>query len=359
MTIGIITGFSKKHSAGLEEFLLGLLAGLASVRTEGIDYVLYTSKESDLSGALKDRGIEGFRIVPIGFGKWWKYIGLLFAPRSDVYLWNGPTVSPLFFPRRSAVLVYDFAYRHYGARSLQNRFMDILSKFAFRRAKKVIAISQATADDVVHFFGISPKKIVVVYPGVKDLSNIIEEKVSTPPSGYFLFVGTLKERKNVLNLIRGFACIKGKVLQDLVIAGHTDFTSPYGKRIVEEIRKADIGTRVHFLGPVNENKLKYLYRHAIVFAFPSAFEGFGMPVIEAMGEGTAVLTSNVSSLPEAAGTAALLVDPFNSDAISEGLLRLARDPTLRMELIEKGKVRATAFSWLGSARAFLAILSRL
>jgi glycosyltransferase involved in cell wall biosynthesis len=117
--------------------------------------------------------------------------------------------------------------------------------------------------------------------------------------------------------------------------------------------------RVRFLGKVSEGTLKYLYQHALAFTFPSAFEGFGMPVVEAMMEGTPVLTSNVSSLPEAAGGAALLVDPFDPTAIGEGLLELVQNESLRQELRAKGFMSAERFSWEKSAKTLTKVLSAL
>lgn len=358
MTIGIITGFSAKHAAGLEEFLMNLLVGLDKASKPGITYRIYTRTGNGLQEALYRRGLGHIPVVAVSMGSLWKSVGLLFAPRSDAYLWNGPLL-PLRIPSRSAVLVYDFAYRHFGTPSMQLRFLDFFSKRSFRRAKKIITISHATRKELVLQYGVPAENVEVIYPGLKNFASVAEEPVDIPSQGYFLFVGTIKKRKNVLNLIRGFARIADRAPQHLLIAGRPNLSSSYGRSIEAFVKEKKLEDRIRFLGPVSEGALRYLYRHAFVFAFPSAFEGFGMPVVEAMSEGAPVLTSNVSSLPEAAGDAALLVNPFDSEAIGDGLLRLAEDADLRHDMIKKGFTNAGRFSWEASAKRFIEVLSAL
>lgn len=355
--IGIITGFSNKNSAGLEEFLLGLLEGFASVRAPNVQYRIYTSANNNLEEVLKKRGIEGFEVIPVGFGKWWKHIGLIFAPRSDAYLWNGPSVSPLFFPRHSFVLVYDFAYRYYEKSSLKTRVMDALAGLGFHRAEGVIAISHATANDVTKLFGTPREKLSVAWAGAKDLSTLAETPVEIPLH-YFLFVGTTKERKNLLSLVLGYIeAVQEGIPEQLLIAGRNDASSAYGKKIAAAIEQSGIPDRIRFLGHVNDSELVYLYRHSTAFTFPSSFEGFGMPVVEAQRLGVPVLTSNVSSLPEIAGDGALLVSPTDIADIAQGLVRLSKEPTLRAELIRKGRANEKRFSWAGCAKEVLRVLS--
>ncbi|HCR52241.1 TPA: hypothetical protein DIV48_01165 [Candidatus Kaiserbacteria bacterium] len=358
MTIGIVTGFSAAHAAGLEEFFLSLLAGLDKIRASGIECRIYTKAGNGLREELHRRGLAHFPTIAVPLGPLWKSVGLLLVPRSDVYLWNGPLM-PLWISRRSAILVYDFAYRHFGSPSMWTWFLDFFSRLSFRMARKIITISHATRQDLIQQYGVPAGKIEVIYPGRKEFSLIAEKPIDVPPRGYFLFVGTTKERKNVLNLIRGFANISARVPQDLVVAGRCDFSSLYGRNVAAFVAEKNLKNRIHFLGPISDEVLAFLYRNAIAFAFPSAFEGFGMPVVEAMSEGTPVLTSNVSSLPEAAGDAALLVDPFDPQAIGNALLRLARDPGLRQAMIEGGRKHAARFSWETSAKRFLDVLSAL
>lgn len=361
MTLGIVTGFSGKHAAGLEEFLFGLLKGLEQEQSKDVTYRVYTSKKAHFEEALSNQGITGFNVTALGFGAWWKQIGLFFAPRSDAYLFNGPLVPLLFAPRHSFVLVYDFAYAHSSPKTWKARMavllMDWLSGVGFRRAEKIICISEATKNDLLSRFKVSPDKCVVVYPGTKDFSQVTEEALPVPERGYLFFVGTAKERKNLLNLVRGFLlAIKRGVACDLVIGGRFDASSLYGQTITQEIARASAETRVRVLGRISDGQLLYLYKHAIAFVFPSRLEGFGMPVVEAMSLGVPVLTSTASSLPEAAGDAALLVDPEHVDHIANALERLTKDDTLRATLVEKGFAHAKTFSWNKTAKELLVVL---
>lgn len=362
MKIGIVTGFSLKHSAGLEQFLMGVLEGLEAVRPEGVEYLIYTSANSDIEKALVEHHLTSFRVIRLGFGSFWKQLGLFFAPRADAYLFNGPLVPIFFAPRRSYVITYDFAYKRERVLSLKERMhislMDFVSAIAFMRATRVIAISEATKREVMRLFKTSSEKIAVVYPGVKDLSMVAEKLVSDLPATYFLFVGTAKERKNLLNLVLGFIeAVKAyNIPEHLLIVGRNDPHSSYGVHIMEAIQNSGISNRIRFLGRIDEGELRYLYTHAMAFTFPSALEGFGMPVVEAMLLGTPVLTSNVSSLPEAAGDAALLVAPDDIVGIADALERLNSDPTLRAELIQKGYENAKRFSWRECAEGLLEVV---
>ncbi|MHB1769838.1 MAG: glycosyltransferase family 4 protein [Minisyncoccota bacterium] len=359
MTIGIVTGFSSRDAAGLETFLLEMLTALERVRPSGVEYVVYTSSGNDLDQALAARNLRAFRIIHIGFGRFWKYIGLWFAPRADHYIYNGPLAPPFLLPGPATVIVYDFAYKQNAHTSLPPRLnemiMDFLSRRVFHQAQNIVAISQTTARETTRLFGVLETRIQVIYAGYKDVSLIPEESIEIPKEGYFLFVGTVKERKNVLNLVRGYvhAVTKYGIKESLLIAGRYDRTSPYVKKIREVIDAANLSDRIFFLGSITDGQLHFLYRHALAFSFPSKLEGFGMPILEAMKCGTPVLTSTASSLPEVAGDAALLVNPDDPDAIGDGLERLSKDEKLRTELIQKGFIRAGMFSWDKSALSLL------
>ncbi len=361
MTIGIVTGFSLKDSAGLEQFLIGVLEGLQQVQQEGVEYVIYTGKNSDLDDVLVERRLTKFRVVKVGFGPLWKHLGLMFAPRADRYLFNGPLAPLLFMPHHSTVLVYDFAYRHERASNIRSRLrhwaMDLLTILSCKRASRVMAISEATKRETAAVCGIPESKISVVYPGYKDLSTWDTRAVDVPDR-YFLFVGTAKARKNLLNLVRGYieAVRTHGIAEHLLVAGRIDARSAYGYQIFATIREAQMEDRIRILGRIDDGELRYLYEHAVAFTFPSALEGFGMPVVEAMKLGTPVLTSSVSSLPEAAGDAALLVAPDDIRGMAAALSRLSRDPSLRSELVRKGHDNTKRFSWQLCAKGILAVV---
>lgn len=353
MNIGFVTTYSAKHPAGLERCTLDLLKAVLAEDKEN-QYLVYTKKGSGLAQLLS--GYSNARVIEIGFGKLWKDIGLWFAPRADVYVFNGPQVPIFFSPKRYAVIVYDFAYRQFGPAGIGRWLMDWVARLAFRRAQKIMAISQATKDDVVRLFNINEAKAHVMYLGYADICTLLEERIDVPEK-FFLFVSTIKERKNPLNAIKAFAQFhKYHPEYSFIITGKYNPNSEYSQKISVAIQANALGDRVKFVGHVTDSQLAYLYKRAAALVYPSFIEGFGFPILEAMSCGLAVITSDISSLPEIAGEAAFLVDPYSPDSIAQAMSRLVEDELTRQALIIKGKERILAFSWPKTAECFLGVL---
>lgn len=280
-------------------------------------------------------------------------------------------VLPAIHPPRSIVTIHDLGYlafpeAHTAARRLD---LHLTTRWNTRTAHRIIAVSHATRDDLITHYGVVPAKIRVVHHGVSPHFRPISNAATLAevrnryalPRRYVLYIGTLQPRKNIVRLIDAFAQV---VQQEpastpvdnalhLVLAGKRGWLSdPIERRATEQ----HIAGRVHMVGYVNDGDLPALLSGALVFAFPSLAEGFGMPVLEAMACGTPVLTSTTTSLPEVAGDAALLVNPHDTGAIAEGLARLATDATLRETLREGGLARAGQFTWERCARETLRVL---
>ena len=208
----------------------------------------------------------------------------------------------------------------------------------------------------MEYYQITPDKITVVYPGVDDslhrveLTDMIRAKYVLPER-YLYFMGTLQPRKNIDRLIKAFDFWrKNSENQDvfLVLGGKTGwlFESAWTEGI----------QNIRIPGYVDDADVAALYSGAIGFVFPSLYEGFGFPILEAMRCGTPVLCANTSSLPELAGDAAIPVDPLNVESIAEGIRRLVEDEKLRQELIKRGKQQAQKFTWDAAAKNALAVL---
>jgi glycosyltransferase involved in cell wall biosynthesis len=228
---------------------------------------------------------------------------------------------------------------------------------ALEKAELVLTVSDSSKRDLLTFFEVSPDKVVVIPNG---LDSAITEGLSVEELAQVkerfqifgrtvLFVGNIKPHKNVERLIAAFA----KVREDpefsdltLIVVGDDISKYPSLRRTVE---RHQVRRNVRFFGFVPELTLVALYKIADVFAFPSLYEGFGLPPLEAMANGTPVVTSNISSLPEVVGNAALTVDPYNIDKIAEAIGEILSDRALRSRLIADGYERAKQFSWEGSA----------
>lgn len=253
--------------------------------------------------------------------------------------------------------VQEFRIRRYGiARSLYRR---TVGRLAARRAARIITMSACSKRDIVRFLGVSADKVTVIPEGVedhffapgdtaRDAATVAHLGIQGP---YLLAVGEIQPGKNLATLARAFARVARDLPHTLVLAGKRGWQA---RRILEEIAATPAGGRVNVLGYVDEPTLLALYRRADAFVFPSLYEGFGLPLLEAMAAGAPVISSDASSLPEVAGDAAVLVPP-TEDALADAILRLARDPSLREELAARGARRARRFSWRETARSTVAV----
>lgn len=224
-----------------------------------------------------------------------------------------------------------------------------------RKAKVIGTVSEYSKSDIMRRYSINKERVKVIYNGVSDVYSPIseEEKFAarqkyTNGKNYFLYVGALHQRKNLVTLFKAFDDFKGRTGSDmkLLIVGKKMW---WTKSIEEAYKSMDHIRDVIFEGHMSTKKLRHIYGAATALTFISYFEGFGIPVIEAFACGVPVLTSNRTSLPEIAGDAAIIVEPFDLDQISKSLEMLATNKNLRDELISKGLERCKQFSWESSA----------
>ena len=261
---------------------------------------------------------------------------------------------------KSIAVIHDISFMHnpkdfpFGIR---NYYQYFFPRFA-EKAKRIVTVSEFSKNDISKQFNIDKNLIDVVYNGSKEiykpLSNfeITNTKIQyTFGKDFFLFVGALSPRKNVVNLLKAFDIFKLKTDSNfkLVIVGEKMFKTKDIKDIFNQMQFKD---DVVFTGRMNPEELRKLYASAYALTFVPYFEGFGIPIIEAMNCETAVVTSNVTSMPEVAGNAALLVDPFSVDSIVNAMIKIFSDSNLRLELIEKGKIQCKEFSWDKTAIKF-------
>lgn len=242
------------------------------------------------------------------------------------------------------------------------RFCKEQSRLAAMRADMVIAISENTKHDILEILNIPEERIRVIYLGVSSCfrPSVEETKVKETlskygiDSQYLLFVGAIEPRKNIAGLVRAYHSL-GQELKDnfkLLIVGASGWLNEQIYSLVSEL---GLQENVKFLGFVPDEDLVFFYNGAAAFVYPSFYEGFGIPVVEAMACGTPVITSDVSSLPEVVGEAGIMVDPQDIEAISDAITSVLTNASLREGMKQKSLDRAKAFSWEQSARQTLAV----
>jgi glycosyltransferase involved in cell wall biosynthesis len=279
-------------------------------------------------------------------------------------------------PRRqiaAVVTIHDLGYHWFPAAHtwFQRLYLPVSTRWNAAAATHIITPSAFTAQDLTARYGTAATKISVIHeaPTRPDgrytavdmtIDMAVDEgraQYRLPPY-YALYVGTLQPRKNLRRLLLAYAKLvqQQKITWHLVLAGAPGWQPEDLTGLTTALA---ISERVHFLGYVPDEHLSALYRGAQFFAFPSLFEGFGLPVLEAQSYGVPVMTANNSSLPEIAGDAALLVDPTDVDAIADAMLRLSVDEPLRQQLIDAGYANASRFSWEKAARETLAVFEKV
>lgn len=285
----------------------------------------------------------------------------LFRHRLDVFHSPANTL-PLTYLKTSVLTVHDLAiYRNPQWFPTQVFSTRLLVPQSVKRAKRIIAVSQSTKRDLRDLFNVPTRKVRVVPEGVdvrplplKDRNLDIRKRFKLPKR-FLLFVGTLEPRKNLPTLIRAFAqVVRSPKHADvgLVLAGAAGNRA---HEVFEEIAEQKLADRVRYVGYLPHNQKLTALREAEAFVFPSLYEGFGLPVLESMALGTPVITSRVSSLPEVAGTAALLVDPEDQDELARAMGRVLDQPALQRRLSAAGTVQVKTFSWDRAARETLAV----
>ncbi|EKE25001.1 MAG: mannosyltransferase B-like protein [uncultured bacterium] len=247
-------------------------------------------------------------------------------------------------------------------------FLKTLIPISIRRADKIIGVSRFTADEIINYYKINDYKVDWIYNSIskefigseisKEELEKVKEKYALPEK-FILYIGTLQPRKNLPMLVEAYARIKNELGGMKVVIGGNRKAHNYDRRIDEAIEKHGLGEDVIFPGFIDEKDKPAIFRLASVFAFPSLYEGFGIPPLEAMSQGVPVICSNIPSLKEIADSGALYFDVESLDDFSKKLYDISMDLSLRKELIRAGNERVSFFSWEKSAAKMLAIYESL
>lgn len=374
-----------KDRTGTENYSYQLLMHLSKIDKRN-NYFVYLRPGS---GVRSKDFPPNFRLIEINFSKLWTQAGLslqTFQDKLDLLFVPAHTTPLIMKPGlKTIMVVHDLGaeYLPQMHQLKQRLYLKAITKYQLKTATELIAVSESTKKDLVEKVGIQPEKIKVIYEGLNseqfkqaksDVVTDILNKYDIEKKRYFLFVGTIQPRKNLARLLSAFADLrsmrkderkktktpKSSILNPtslkLVLVGSKGWLS---EEIYELPKKLGIEDKVKFLGHVPDNDLPALYQGALAFVYPSLFEGFGLPILEAMACGTPVLTGNTSSMPEVAGDAALLVDPENTEEITKSMQILAQNEKKRAELAKKGFAQVKKFSWEKAAEETLRVFKEI
>ena len=367
MRVGIDAHALGSHSSGNETYFENLLQHLEKAPTNGIRYVVYYTQPD---GAGRVPSSEKFQLkrirpatpfwrIPVGFPQ------ELRKEKPDIF--HAQHVIPPFCKCKTVTYIPDIAYEHCpeSFSRFETLWLKALVRRSAERADHIITLSDYSKKDIAKTYDIDPCKITATYLGAGDRyfpsdKEKCREQIAAKygvAAPFLLYVGRLQERKNLPRLLSAYARLRKEgVDEKLVLVGKKDWM--FGD-IHAQVESLGLATSVIFAGYVPSSDLPAFYNAAKAFVFPSIFEGFGLPVIEAMACGLPVLTSYGSSLEEIAGDAAVLVDPLSEESIAKGLGKLLSDPSLRLRLGKAGLVRSASFSFKKTAEQTIEVYKML
>ncbi|MFW9804972.1 MAG: glycosyltransferase family 4 protein [Candidatus Thorarchaeota archaeon] len=365
MRVAIDAHMVGMRETGNEVYITNLIRALQSMEMPDIEFVILQTARSE-SPLDPARPAENFRVVRVipanSFVRIpWSIPRQVRRKQVDVLhmTYNAP---PWLSSSALVVSVHDLAYRlypqYYSPRA--RLILSLLIPLSIRRAERVTTLSENSRQDIVREYGLSADKIVVTSAAASPEFQVVEDRRRLGAvraryglrESFVLAVGNLEPRKNLSGLVRAYAALRqsGAISQQLVIVGQAHWQ---GSAVSAEVKKLGLSREVVFTGYVPIDDLVMLYNAATVFVYPSLYEGFGLPILEAMSCGTPVITSNLASIPEVAGEAALLVSPQSEEDLAQVLGRVLVDESLRHKLREKGLRQAAQFSWGKTAHRLL------
>jgi glycosyltransferase involved in cell wall biosynthesis len=343
-----------KEQVGVSVYTLNLLEHFRSVASAEQSFNVFL-RQQPMSHMPEPNEFFTYTIVtgPVLWSQIFLPLHLFFRSKIDVFFAPAHYV-PRYCPAPIAVTIHDVSYFYFPNDFLKKDLYKLQNwtKRAIQQAKRVISVSKNTKKDIMKFYDVPEEKITVVYNGFekKDIEEddakhrkAFLESLGILNRQFLLYVGTLQPRKNVTLLIQSFEqLVKKNPSLKLVLVGKKGWLY---ESIFQTVREKGLEKQVVFTGFIPDDQVVTLYKHALCFVMPSLYEGFGIPILEAMAKDCPVVSSFSSSLPEIGGEAGLYFDPTSVEGLTEEVQHLIDTPSLRAEVIKKGKQRIKQFSW--------------
>jgi len=356
MKIGIDARMYGAKFTGIGRYTAEMVANLAKLDTEN-EYVLFMRK--DAFEAFEPPN-ERFKKVIADFkhysvGEQLGFPGVIKREKVDLMHFTHFN-APLFYWGPFVVTIHDLTLSFFPGKKMNGLLhrvaYHVVIRSVTRRAKKIIAVSEHTKKDLVEQLKVPADKIEVIYNGVSEKFGDVEPlprqelmKSLGLSKPYFLYTGVWRDHKNIVGLIKAFAALDKELggQHELVITGPHN---PSYREVPDTVKELGMESKVHLVGLVPDAVVYSLYLNAVAYVFPSFYEGFGLPPLEAMQCGTPTICSNASAIPEVCGEGnSLFFDPHNIDDIKDKMKLLVTDPTVRQRLVDRGRERAAFFKW--------------
>ncbi|MBE3145219.1 MAG: glycosyltransferase family 4 protein [Planctomycetes bacterium] len=353
---------------GTETYAAGLLHGLAQIDKQN-EYFVFVNREAAEWPLPEAPNFQRVVCAVQALNRPRRYLfeqlKLPFLARSFKLqlLHSLGYVTPVFLPCKAVVSIHDIIYDYPGSFA-RRKLLKLFARMSARRADSILTMSKNSKGQLGARLHVSPQKITVTYeaPKIRKVSPAVSwagiKKRFNLDDMYLLALSSFSPSKNIPRLLQALSILKKELPENmkLVLVGHVPFKGTHLLKLVESL---ELGRQVIFTGYLPDEELVLLLQHATVFVFPSLYEGFGIPVLEAMAAGVPVACSNAASLPEVAGEAALLFDPLAVDEIAMTIRRLINEPNLRAELVRIGYQNVARFSWKTTAEKTLQVYETL
>jgi len=374
MRIAIDATIIRKEITGTGFYIINLLNGLTKIDNLN-KYYIFGDKQC-LEEFIKINK-KNFIVVNKRFKNrvirilWQYFIFPIVLKRKRIDILHSPNyITPLFkFGFKIILTVHDLTFLLFPLKyTITKRLLfGKMLPFFIKMSDKIIAVSENTKKDILKFFNIPEDKIVVTYESYPDYYNDSID-ASTAKSvvkkygiekNFILYVGMIEPRKNIISLLKAFSKLDNEIDLDLVIVGKKGWYYEEIERYMENIKFTELKNKIIFTGYVPEEELKYFYKSAFIFVYPTLYEGFGLPPLQAMACGTPVITSNISSLPEVVGDAAIKINPDDLGELKNSIKCLYKNEEKRDKLIKKGLENAKKFSLENAALNVLSLYNSL
>ena len=351
--IGIILNpYGEKESAGLGRSIFKLATSIIEQDINNFYYIFI--KGNRVAEPIFNS--KNYKVVFLPDTFFWLNFGLgKYKREIDVFVFFTPSM-PVFCKIKKSILVaHDMGVFELPSRNTKERvkrlIIRFIQRFSFAKANKIVTVSNYTKERFIGFFPNYKNKVSVIYNGFDRIEGIGKAPVDFYTSPYFLFIGVVKGRKNPMRIIQSFEKMRENttVKTRLVFAGRYDSNG----KVCSYANKSKYSEDILFLGYVTDDERIFLYKNAFVLVYPSLFEGFGLPILEAMSCGLPVITSDIGATKEVSGDCALLVDPYDIDSISDAMKTLVENNETRNMFSRKGLIREKDFSWEKAGRQYI------